>query len=62
MDLSDVCQISWIHLIRVSVIRINVNWIGVIPIYRFFAPTILSFKAIFVLSFFENIVTSEVFH
>ena len=57
MDWSDVCQIFWIELIWVGLISINVNWVGiflipilnwvgVIPTYRIFAPKIFNLKII----------------
>ena len=72
MDWSDVCQIGWNDLVRVGVIQINVNrvriffipiynWVGVIPIYRMFAPNFSTLK-LFVRSSFLKIVLSLRFH
>ena len=58
---SDVCRIIWNKLIRVGVIRFNVNRVRifVIPNYRIFVPNIFNFKIIFALSIFENVVASR---
>ena len=68
MDSSDVFQTSWNKLIRVGVIWINVNQVriffipiqnqvGVVPIYRIFAPNFSNIEIIFVLGFFFNLLS-----
>ena len=64
IDWPDVCWIVWNELIQVSVIRRDMNRVGifVIPNYRFFAPNFFNFKIIFAFSIFDNVVASQVFH
>ena len=62
MNWSDIFRIVWNGLIWVGVIRINVNWFGiiVIPNVIFFSPNFYNFQIMFALRIFGNVVASKV--
>ena len=62
IDLSNACQILWVGLVRVGVIWINGNWVGIlaIPNYIIFVPNLFNFKIIFAPRMFENVFANRV--